>query len=192
MASNRRSPSTETALRPTETWDREISVCVRLRGGAERTRTFAPQPPPLTPPILLGLALHGGRALRVFYLHPMCRAPGAVRRAKPLRHDAFATEFEHIAWLKRPGYALRLPTRRASAGGIDAEALGVCAMRKARRRCMFLITAARRSASCFIASAISASRRSTRDAVLSFGSLFSGSGCFASSMIGRPCTQYNI
>jgi hypothetical protein len=56
---------------------------------------------------------------------------------------------------------------------------------------MFLITAARRSASCFIASAISASRRSIRDAVLSFGSLFIGSGCFASSMIGRPCTRYH-
>ena len=48
---------------------------------------------------------------------------------------------------------------------------------------MFFTTAACRSASCFIASAISASRRSVRDAVLSFGSLFIGSGCFALSMI---------
>ena len=94
--------------------------------------------------------------------------------------------------LKRAGYALRLLARRASAGRIGAETLGVCAMRKARRRCMFLTTAVRRSTSSFIASAISASRRSIRDAVLSFGSLFSGSGCFASSIIGRtvcaiPC-----
>ena len=37
---------------------------------------------------------------------------------------------------------------------------------------MFLITAARRSASCFIASAISASRRSIRDAVLSWLALY--------------------
>jgi len=87
--------------------------------------------------------------------------------------------------LKRPGYALRLLTRRASAGGIGAEALGVWDRRKARRRCMFSITAARRSASCFIANAISASRRSIRDAMLSFGSLSIGSGCFASSIIGR-------
>ena len=91
-----------------------------------------------------------------------------------------------------PGYALRLLTRRASAGGIGAEALGVWDRRKARRRCMFSITAARRSASCFIANAISASRRSIRDAMLSFGSLSIGSGCFASSIIGRPCTRYHV
>jgi hypothetical protein len=77
-------------------------------------------------------------------------------------------------------YEFCLLTCRALAGGSNSEALGVWDRRKARRRCMFLTTAARRSASCFIASAISASRRSTRDAVLSFGSLFSGSGCFAS------------
>src|SRR6516162_2326559 len=91
-----------------------------------------------------------------------------------------------------PGYALRLLTRRASAGEIGAEALGVWDRRKARRRCMFSITAARRSASCFIANAISASRRSIRDAMLSFGSLSIGSGCFASSIIGRPCTRYPV
>jgi hypothetical protein len=67
----------------------------------------------------------------------------------------------------------------------NAEALGVWDKRKARRRCMFLITAARRAASSFIASASPASRRSIRDAVLSFGSLFIDSGCFASSMISR-------
>ena len=94
--------------------------------------------------------------------------------------------------LKRRSYALRLLTRGASAGGIGAETLGFCAMRKARRRCMFLITAACRSTSSFIASAISASRRSIRDAKVSFGSFFSDSGCFASSIIGRPCTRYPV
>ena len=94
--------------------------------------------------------------------------------------------------LKRRSYALRLLTRGASAGGIGAETLGFCAMRKARRRCMFLITAACRSTSSFIASAISASRRSIRDAKVSFGSFFSDSGCFASSIIGRPCTRYHV
>jgi hypothetical protein len=59
--------------------------------------------------------------------------------------------------------------------------------RNARSRYIFLSAAACLSASCFIASAISASRRSRRDVILSFGSLCVGSGCFASSMIGRPC-----
>jgi hypothetical protein len=93
--------------------------------------------------------------------------------------------------LKCVGYKFCLLTRCALARGIDAEALDVWDRRKARNRCMFLTTAARRSTSSFIASAISASRRSIRDAVLSFGSLSIRSGCFASSIIGRPCTRYH-
>ena len=44
-----------------------------------------------SPPILLRLALHC-RRFRIFYFQPKRRAPAAIDRAEPLRHDALATE----------------------------------------------------------------------------------------------------
>src|SRR4029077_16878623 len=51
--------------------------------------------------------------------------------------------------LKMRCYEFCLLTCRALAGGSHSGALGVWDRRKARRRCMLLTTAARRSASCF-------------------------------------------
>jgi hypothetical protein len=49
----------------------------------------------LSVPILLGFTLYRWR-FRILDLHPMRRTPGAIGRAEPLRHDAFAAEFAGV------------------------------------------------------------------------------------------------
>src|SRR5215472_18197213 len=50
-----------------------------------------PARPSLFAPVLLRVALHR-RCRRVLDLEPVIDPAGAVRRAEPLRHDAFAAE----------------------------------------------------------------------------------------------------
>jgi hypothetical protein len=70
-----------------------IAVSAYSRGGST-------EPPGLTAPILLGLALHC-RRIRIFDFQPKRRAARAIDRAEPLRHDPLAAEPASLAKYNR-------------------------------------------------------------------------------------------
>src|SRR5262249_24950068 len=83
----------------------------RATFGSCAFRVFSSWPPgratltaaPLTSP-LLRLPLHG-RCIRVLLFEPIGRAPGAIHRVLPVRHDAFES---HLAGVGEDGRAVAL------------------------------------------------------------------------------------
>jgi hypothetical protein len=78
-----------------------LAQLAKITRGAEVRAAMHPRTL-LLPPILLGLPPHR-RCRWVLHLEPVRRAPRAVRRVLPLRHDAFEP---HLAGMGEDGRAV--------------------------------------------------------------------------------------